>query len=122
MYMPTEAFSVTVDGDFGPITETAVKAFQKKCGVSQDGVVGGETWPRLGPNVWHNMANYWNKALSIQEVQRLLKITGRYTGNIDGLFGVGTENAIKNFQRSYGIVQDGIWGKQCWGIVQQGYL
>ena len=68
------------------------------------------------------MASYWNKTLSIKEVQRLLKLSGRYTGNIDGIFGVGTENGIKNFQQSYGLTKDGIWGKQCWGIVEQGWI
>ena len=68
------------------------------------------------------MANYWNKTLSIMEVQRLLKITGRYTGSIDGIFGTGTLNGIKSFQSAYGLTQDGIWGRQCWGIVEQGYI
>ena len=122
VYMPSEAYYVIVDGAFGSITETAVKAFQKKSGLTQDGVVGGGTWPRLGPNVYSGMASYWNKELSIKEVQRLLKLAGRYTGDIDGIFGTGTLNAIKNFQQSYGITQDGIWGKQCWGIVEQGWI
>jgi len=122
VYMPSEAYYVVVDGVFGTVTEDAVKAFQKKCGLTQDGIVGSGTWPRLGPNVYANMASYWNKKLSIEEVQRLLKISGRYTGTIDGLFGPNTENAIKNFQQAYGIAQDGIWGKQCWGITEQGYL
>ena len=122
VYMPSEAYYVVVDGNFGTVTEDAVKAFQKKCGISQDGIVGAGTWPRLGPNVYSNMASYWNKKLSIEEVQRLLKISGRYTGTIDGIFGVNTENAIKNFQQAYGITKDGIWGKQCWGITEQGYL
>ena len=32
------------DGDFGPVTEDAVKAFQKKKGLTKDGVVGKKTW------------------------------------------------------------------------------
>jgi len=55
-------------------------------------------------------------------VQRVLKLSGRYTGNIDGIFGIGTENGIKSFQKAYGLMQDGIWGRQCWGIVEQGYI
>ena len=34
----------SVDGDFGPRTEAAVKAYQSDRGVSVDGVVGDRTW------------------------------------------------------------------------------
>ncbi|MEO1431585.1 MAG: peptidoglycan-binding protein [Cyanobacteria bacterium J06632_19] len=36
-----------VDGDFGPVTLEAVKAFQKSKGLEPDGVVGGATWQLL---------------------------------------------------------------------------
>ena len=36
-----------IDGSFGPATEKAVIAFQKKEGLSQDGVVGSATWTSL---------------------------------------------------------------------------
>lgn len=38
---------LTVDGDFGIITETIVKRFQKCYGLKQDGVVGVKTWVKL---------------------------------------------------------------------------
>ena len=39
--------SVSIDGAFGPGTESAVKAFQSKKGLSADGIVGGDTWAAL---------------------------------------------------------------------------
>jgi peptidoglycan hydrolase-like protein with peptidoglycan-binding domain len=33
-----------VDGNFGPKTETAVKAYQRDRGVQVDGIVGDQTW------------------------------------------------------------------------------
>ncbi|MFL6501071.1 MAG: peptidoglycan-binding protein [Candidatus Udaeobacter sp.] len=33
-----------VDGDFGPQTEAAVKAYQQERGVQADGIVGDQTW------------------------------------------------------------------------------
>lgn len=38
---------ITQDGDFGPKTEAAVKAFQKKNGLVVDGKVGPYTWAAL---------------------------------------------------------------------------
>ena len=43
-----EFLKITVDGDFGPKTESAVKAFQKKTGLTVDGVVGKNTWMVMG--------------------------------------------------------------------------
>jgi murein DD-endopeptidase MepM/ murein hydrolase activator NlpD len=39
---------VTADGDFGPITEKAVKAYQTKKGIVVTGIVDESTWKRLG--------------------------------------------------------------------------
>jgi hypothetical protein len=41
------ALKVTADGDFGPITEKAVKAYQLKKGIVITGVVDESTWKRL---------------------------------------------------------------------------
>jgi murein DD-endopeptidase MepM/ murein hydrolase activator NlpD len=42
------ALKITADGDFGPITEKAVKAYQTKKGIVATGVVDETTWKRLG--------------------------------------------------------------------------
>lgn len=36
------------DGIFGPLTEEAVKDFQKTVGLTADGIVGPKTWSKLG--------------------------------------------------------------------------
>ena len=40
-------YSVQLDGSFGALTETAVKAFQSQRGLTIDGVVGSTTWREL---------------------------------------------------------------------------
>lgn len=40
-------YPITVDGNFGALTETAVKAFQSKRNLTVDGVVGLQTWQEL---------------------------------------------------------------------------
>jgi peptidoglycan hydrolase-like protein with peptidoglycan-binding domain len=41
---------LALDGNFGPLTESAVRTFQRHMGLSADGVVGPITWRHL---VWH---------------------------------------------------------------------
>ena len=41
------ALGVAVDGIFGPKTESAVKAFQKKVKIGVDGIVGPKTWEKM---------------------------------------------------------------------------
>ena len=88
-------------------------------GVFARQVVCGACGGQFGAKVWHSRDKYRRV---IFQLQRLLKLSGRYTGTIDGIFGINTENAIKNFQKAYGLTQDGIWGKRCWGVTEQGYL
>lgn len=43
-----EGHKVTIDGDFGSRTETAVKIFQEVHDLEADGIVGPKTWAALG--------------------------------------------------------------------------
>lgn len=43
-----------IDGLYGPVTERAVKAFQAREGLAQDGIVGPATWSRLVSNLATN--------------------------------------------------------------------
>lgn len=47
--------NLQADGIFGPLTEEAVKEFQKANGLSVDGIVGAKTWAKL--NVSTNKRN-----------------------------------------------------------------
>lgn len=49
--------------------------------------------------------------LSIKNRQRNLKFLGYYSGRIDGVQGNETIRAIKEFQKAYGLIIDGIYGR-----------
>lgn len=55
---------------------------------------------------------YGSKGSKVREVQTKLKNWGYYKGNIDGIFGSGTQNAVRQFQRKNGLTVDGIVGKK----------
>lgn len=64
-------------------------------------------------------ANYAESAVSVsngstgqtvKDIQTKLKNLGYYTGSIDGIFGSKTTAAVKAFQKSKGLTQDGIVG------------
>lgn len=46
----------------------------------------------------------------VRSIQKKLKNLGYYSGSVDGIYGVGTQSAVKAFQRSCGLSADGIAG------------
>ena len=81
--------TVTVDGIFGPGTETAVKGFQADNGLQQDGIVGPQTWSRLICTLQKGSSGAAVKAVQV--------ILSRIASplDVDGIFGPNTEAAVK---------------------------
>lgn len=53
--LTASGYNTTVDGIFGPVTTSKLKAFQKAVGIKQDGIVDSQTKSHLA-NVWINMS------------------------------------------------------------------
>lgn len=48
----------------------------------------------------------------VKQIQNALQKKGLYSGSIDGIYGKGTQAAVKNFQQQNGLNSDGIAGPQ----------
>lgn len=57
------------------------------------------------------LSKYGSRGSEVTQIQTKLKRWGYYTGNIDGIYGSKTVEAVKYFQRKNGLAVDGIAGK-----------
>ena len=114
-----EIYSGEIDGINGSETKNALKEFQRLAGLVVDGILGPKTKKALslGKEAYisigeANVENVTEIVFSeeIENAQLILKNLDLYSGSIDGLNGIGTKNALKEFQRLAGLVVDGILG------------
>ena len=110
--------SITPDGDFGPKTHDAVKEFQRRKGLTVDGIAGKKTIEALG-GVWCQLTVSRNLKKGhtgddVKALQYSLISAGYSCGSAgaDGDFGSGTEKAVKALQKAMGLTVDGIAGKK----------
>ncbi len=139
-------FAGSVNGVFEENTAQAVKRFQQAAGIEADGVVGTATWNRLFPTSEPVAANAaprpttpvtesrpvrpepapagefpilrrGAKGEAVRGLQNRLTAIGVYNGEIDGVFGAGTEAAVKTAQGKFGLEADGVVGGATWAAI-----
>ncbi|MBD1843257.1 peptidoglycan-binding protein [Cyanobacteria bacterium FACHB-63] len=135
-------FSGSVNGAFEESTDQAVKRFQQAAGITADGVVGNETWNRLfpasepetptstpqtpearpvrpqpAPAGTFPILRRGAKGEAVQGLQSRLRAIGVYDGEVDGVFGAGTEAAVKAAQAKFGLATDGVVGGATWAAI-----
>ncbi len=138
---------VSVNGIFGADTTAAVRRFQQIFDLTADGIVGKRTWYKIsyiyvsvkklaqltseGEAIMDGSypgrpVRRGDRGINVQIVQFYLNQTGVYVNSIqpvtiDGVFGAGTETAVRQFQDFFNLTQDGIVGQKTWEKMQDIY-
>ena len=109
-----------IDSDpalFDDELDRAVRTFQQERGITVDGIVGPHTFRRLeearwqlGDRVLSYVPGHLMAGDDVTELQRRLNQLGFATGRADGLFGVQTDAALREFQKGVGVGADGTCG------------
>jgi len=104
----------TIDAQFGPATETAVKAFQAAFGIEPDGRVGRTTKTALAGLTFNDSSgdvlSVGSTGSGVVELQDLLREKGYDSGPSDGVFGASTLTAVIAFQKANKLWVDGLVG------------
>jgi peptidoglycan hydrolase-like protein with peptidoglycan-binding domain len=106
--------TVTVDGNFGTSTHTAVKRHQDAKGLPVTGLVNDPTWRSLTPNL-----SMGSSGDAVRALQRLLNDKRRAGLTVSGTYGSSTRDAVAAFQRhmtssSSGSMDETTWRRLLW--------
>lgn len=121
-----------VDGAFGSNMSNATRRFQMQFGLTNDAVLGKQTWTKI-VSVRDNLeagtptpvtTRYPGVPLqqgsvgdNVRFIQSYLNAILNVNMTIDGIFGTGTRNHVIAFQASKGLTADGIVGSATWGAL-----
>ena len=105
---------IVVDGDFGPQTLQAVRAFQQAHGLVVDGIAGPKTFEALIVT-----RRQGDQGEAVSAIQSQLAARGMDVV-VDGDYGPQTFEAVKTYQRTNKLLVDGIVGPQTWNALING--
>jgi len=116
-------YAGSIDGVKGPDTTSAIKRFQRRAGLTPDGIPGAATRKALGRYGSHVLGSRpltrgaagWDVAA----LQFLLAWHGFPSSTIDGGLGVRTERALRHFQRWAGLQPDGVAGASTYAALRR---
>lgn len=116
---------VKADGVFDRDTLRASRAFERRFpGMGTDGRIGegqlrrmrqvanAKEDPGSGP-----LLRRGHRGAPVRQLQRRLENLGFDVGRVDGVFGAGTKQAVRRFQRAFGLEVDGVVGRGTWRML-----
>ena len=124
----TGDYSGTIDNSFGPATDAAVRRYQGRVGLAQDGSVGPATWAAINAGQGlgggapapsapsggggGRVLRRGSTGEDVRALQRGLNAAFPAYSKLatDGSFGPAVERVVKEFQRRVGIDADGSVG------------
>jgi N-acetylmuramoyl-L-alanine amidase len=121
-----DATTASTTAPFDDLTDRAVRTFQQQRGISVDGIVGPTTYHaldearwRLGDRILFYVPARLMAGDDVAALQQRLLDMGFDCGRVDGLFGVETEQSLREFQRNVGVVADGTCGPATFKALNQ---
>jgi len=111
-----EYFFGSLDGNFDSEVEYAVKGYQHRVFLVEDGIVGPKTWKALytGAPVDMPVLRRGSSGQAVRTLQGVLQENGYYPYEIDGEFGPLTEVAVRSFQMDSGLPNTGVVDYRTW--------
>lgn len=107
-----------VDGIYGGDTSSAVKAFQRDQELSATGMVDGDTLSTLtsayASYSGESVLEPGDSGSKVIKLQNKLLLHGYNPGSVDGIYGAGTEEAVKEFQVEQNLAMTGIADSDVW--------
>ena len=101
----------TADGHFGENTKKALQKYQSRFGLEQTGAANTATWAVMDANSLGLQGGTSVRAGSqMKQLQQALIGLGYLDGTADGVNGPKTKEAVRKYQKAYGLAADGAAG------------